>query len=145
MCKFAGPGWKFMQFTVQQGTCGNVCVFFRHLQQSGTLDVMGDLTQDILDLADRDITDKVQKLIWKFCLMVHLMWIRLLVLSSNGKKSFKILILSCYSIIKTLFIYLYIQNRLFQSSFTTINRKITESMMMLQIWDRFNNRSRIWI
>ncbi len=42
-------------------------VFFRHLQQSGTLDVMGDLTQDILDLADRDITDKVQKLIWKFC------------------------------------------------------------------------------
>ncbi len=42
-------------------------MFFRHLQQSGTLDVMGDLTQDILDLADRDITDKVQKLIWKFC------------------------------------------------------------------------------
>ncbi len=130
MCKFAGPGGKFMQFTVQQGTCGNVCVFFRHLQQSGTL---GDLTQDILDLADRDITDKVQKLIWKFCLMVHLMGIRLLVLSSNGKKSFKMLILSCYSIFSTVFIYLYIQNRLFQSSFTTINRKITESMMMLQI------------
>ncbi|XP_073687357.1 rab11 family-interacting protein 3-like [Garra rufa] len=32
----------------------------RHLQQSGTLDAMGDLTQDILDLADRDITDKVR-------------------------------------------------------------------------------------
>ncbi|XP_050953649.1 rab11 family-interacting protein 3 isoform X1 [Labeo rohita] len=39
----------------------------RHLQQSGTLDVMGDLTQDILDLADRDITDKVLLLEKRVC------------------------------------------------------------------------------
>ncbi|XP_059381139.1 rab11 family-interacting protein 3 isoform X2 [Carassius carassius] len=39
----------------------------RHLQQSGTLDVMGDLSQDILDLADRDITDKVLLLEKRVC------------------------------------------------------------------------------
>ncbi|XP_016380242.1 rab11 family-interacting protein 3-like isoform X2 [Sinocyclocheilus rhinocerous] len=39
----------------------------RHLQQSGTLDVMGDLTQDILDLPDRDITDKVLLLEKRVC------------------------------------------------------------------------------
>uniref|UniRef100_A0A672KNL6 Rab11 family-interacting protein 3-like n=1 Tax=Sinocyclocheilus grahami TaxID=75366 RepID=A0A672KNL6_SINGR len=39
----------------------------RHLQQSGTLDVMGDLTQDILDLADHDITDKVLLLEKRVC------------------------------------------------------------------------------
>ncbi|XP_073686601.1 rab11 family-interacting protein 3 isoform X1 [Garra rufa] len=39
----------------------------RHLQQSGTLDAMGDLTQDILDLADRDITDKVLLLEKRVC------------------------------------------------------------------------------
>uniref|UniRef100_A0A8C1TWF7 RAB11 family interacting protein 3 (class II) n=1 Tax=Cyprinus carpio TaxID=7962 RepID=A0A8C1TWF7_CYPCA len=39
----------------------------RHLQQSCTLDVMGDLTQDILDLADRDITDKVLLLEKRVC------------------------------------------------------------------------------
>ncbi|XP_048031430.1 rab11 family-interacting protein 3 isoform X5 [Megalobrama amblycephala] len=39
----------------------------RHLQQSNNLDVMGDLTQDILDLADRDITDKVLLLEKRVC------------------------------------------------------------------------------
>nr|XP_055037984.1 LOW QUALITY PROTEIN: rab11 family-interacting protein 3 [Misgurnus anguillicaudatus] len=39
----------------------------RHLQQSTNLDVMGDLTQDILDLADRDITDKVLLLEKRVC------------------------------------------------------------------------------
>ncbi|XP_059391331.1 rab11 family-interacting protein 3-like isoform X2 [Carassius carassius] len=39
----------------------------RHLQHSGTLDVMGDLTRDILDLADRDITDKVLLLEKRVC------------------------------------------------------------------------------
>ncbi|XP_051537942.1 rab11 family-interacting protein 3 isoform X2 [Myxocyprinus asiaticus] len=39
----------------------------RHLQQSSTLDVMGDLTHDILDLADRDITDKVLLLEKRVC------------------------------------------------------------------------------
>lgn len=90
--KQAGPAWKFMLVygSVGKQCLNSVCVFFRHLQQSGTLDVMGDLTQDILDLADRDITDKVRKRMWKFCIklvqMGHLMWIGLSVLSSNGKK-----------------------------------------------------------
>ncbi|XP_065114858.1 rab11 family-interacting protein 3 isoform X2 [Paramisgurnus dabryanus] len=39
----------------------------RHLQQSTNLDVMGDLNQDILDLADRDITDKVLLLEKRVC------------------------------------------------------------------------------
>ncbi|KAK7118739.1 hypothetical protein R3I94_022287 [Phoxinus phoxinus] len=39
----------------------------RHLQQSNNLDVMGDLTPDILDLADRDITDKVLLLEKRVC------------------------------------------------------------------------------
>ncbi|KAG1950970.1 rab11 family-interacting protein [Pimephales promelas] len=39
----------------------------RHLQQSSNLDVMGDLTPDILDLADRDITDKVLLLEKRVC------------------------------------------------------------------------------
>ncbi|XP_051970883.1 rab11 family-interacting protein 3-like isoform X2 [Xyrauchen texanus] len=39
----------------------------RHLQQSSTLDVMGGLTQDIFDLADRDITDKVLLLEKRVC------------------------------------------------------------------------------
>ncbi|CAM4723911.1 unnamed protein product [Leuciscus chuanchicus] len=39
----------------------------RHLQQSINLDVMGDLTPDILDLADRDITDKVLLLEKRVC------------------------------------------------------------------------------
>uniref|UniRef100_UPI003D816DD8 rab11 family-interacting protein 3 n=1 Tax=Danio rerio TaxID=7955 RepID=UPI003D816DD8 len=39
----------------------------RHLQQSNNLDVMGDLTQDILELADRDITDKVLLLEKRVC------------------------------------------------------------------------------
>uniref|UniRef100_A0A8C1ZSX6 RAB11 family interacting protein 3 (class II) n=1 Tax=Cyprinus carpio TaxID=7962 RepID=A0A8C1ZSX6_CYPCA len=39
----------------------------RHLQHSGTLDVMGDLTRDILDLADCDITDKVLLLEKRVC------------------------------------------------------------------------------
>ncbi|XP_051969831.1 rab11 family-interacting protein 3 isoform X2 [Xyrauchen texanus] len=39
----------------------------RHLQQSSTLDVMGDLTNEILDLADRDITDKVLLLEKRVC------------------------------------------------------------------------------
>ncbi|XP_051542605.1 rab11 family-interacting protein 3-like isoform X2 [Myxocyprinus asiaticus] len=39
----------------------------RHLQQSSTLEVMGGLTQDILDLADRDITDKVLLLEKRVC------------------------------------------------------------------------------
>ncbi|XP_067291483.1 rab11 family-interacting protein 3 isoform X2 [Pseudorasbora parva] len=39
----------------------------RHLQQSNNLDVMGDLTHDILDLADRDITDKVLLLEKRVC------------------------------------------------------------------------------
>ncbi|TRY94245.1 hypothetical protein DNTS_011678 [Danionella cerebrum] len=39
----------------------------RHLQQSSNLDVMGELTHDILDLADRDITDKVLLLEKRVC------------------------------------------------------------------------------
>ncbi|KAK7123372.1 hypothetical protein R3I93_021707 [Phoxinus phoxinus] len=39
----------------------------RHLQQSNNLDVMGDMTPDILDLADRDITDKVLLLEKRVC------------------------------------------------------------------------------
>ncbi|XP_056594882.1 rab11 family-interacting protein 3 isoform X2 [Triplophysa dalaica] len=39
----------------------------RHLQQCSALEGMGDLNQDILDLADRDITDKVLLLEKRVC------------------------------------------------------------------------------
>lgn len=37
-----------------------IFVRFRHLLQSSGLDGMSDLSRDILDLADSDITDKVR-------------------------------------------------------------------------------------
>lgn len=42
----------------------------RHLLQNSsmTLDTMSDLTRDILELADNDITDKVTKLAHRFIL-----------------------------------------------------------------------------